>query len=58
MLSLQYPGHRVVYAVEDEGKAEAIRRALAELLEARFNIHHPMIQTETEPCADEESLHK
>lgn len=45
-------------AVEDEGKAEAIRRALSELLEARFNIHHVTIQTEAEPCGDEESLHK
>jgi cobalt-zinc-cadmium efflux system protein len=45
-------------AVEDEGKAEATRRALAEMLEAHFTIHHATIQTETEPCGDEESLHK
>lgn len=45
-------------AVEDDGKAEAIRRTLTEMLETRFNIHHATIQTETEPCGDEESLHK
>lgn len=38
--------------------AETIRRAVTELLEARFNIHHATIQTETEPCGDEESLHR
>ena len=33
-------------------------RALTEMLEEGFNIHHATIQTETEPCGDEESLHK
>lgn len=45
-------------AVEDDGKAETIRRTLTEMLEARFNIHHATIQTETEPCGDEEMLHQ
>lgn len=45
-------------AVADADVAEATRRALTEMLEARFNIHHATIQTETEPCGDEESLHK
>lgn len=45
-------------AVAEGGNAETIRRALTEMLEARFNIHHATIQTETEPCGDEESLHK
>ena len=45
-------------AVADAGDAEATRRALTEMLEARFNIHHATIQTETEPCGDEKSLHK
>ncbi len=45
-------------AIADGGDAEATRRALAELLETRFAIHHATIQTETEPCGDEESLHR
>ncbi len=45
-------------AVSEETKAGGVRRALAEMLEARFAIHHATIQTETEPCGDEESLHK
>jgi cobalt-zinc-cadmium efflux system protein len=44
-------------AIADGSKAEATRRALTEMLEARFNIHHATIQTETEPCGDVESLH-
>ena len=39
-------------------KRETIRRALTDMLEERFKIHHATIQTETEPCGDEESLHK
>lgn len=45
-------------AVADGADAEATRRALTEMLEERFKIHHATIQTETEPCGDEESLHK
>ena len=45
-------------AIADGGDAEGTRRALAELLETRFAIHHATIQTETEPCGDEESLHR
>ena len=45
-------------AVGDDDNAEAIRRAVVEMLESRFDIHHATIQTETEPCGDEESLHK
>lgn len=45
-------------AVADANVAEATRRALTEMLESRFAIHHATIQTETEPCGDEESLHK
>lgn len=44
--------------VAEGDNAEPIRRALAELLESRFGIHHVTIQTETEPCGDEESLHR
>lgn len=39
-------------AVEGRGNAEIIRRALTEMLESRFAIHHPTIQTETELCGD------
>ncbi len=45
-------------AVADGADAEATRRALTEMLENRFAILHATIQTETEPCGDEESLHK
>ena len=45
-------------AVEGGGNAEAIRRELSDMLESRFAILHATIQTETEPCGDEESLHK
>ena len=37
--------------------SESTRRAVVGMLEADFNIHHSTIQTETEPCGDEESLH-
>ncbi len=37
--------------------AEAVRRALTDLLDKQFNIHHATIQTETEPCGDDDSLH-
>lgn len=45
-------------AIADGGDGEAIRRALTGMLETRFAIHHVTIQTETEPCGDEESLHR
>jgi cobalt-zinc-cadmium efflux system protein len=44
-------------AVGERNNTEVIRRVLAEMLDARFNIHHATIQTETEPCGDEENLH-
>jgi cobalt-zinc-cadmium efflux system protein len=45
-------------AVTYGGDAEAIRKVMTEMLEARFAIHHATIQTESEPCGDEESLHR
>ncbi len=45
-------------AIAEGGNAETTRRELAAMLESRFAIHHATIQTETEPCGDEESLHK
>lgn len=44
-------------AVVEVDRAEAIRQAVVEMLEARFGIHHATIQTESKPCGDEESLH-
>lgn len=44
-------------AIANGGDGEAIRRALTGMLETRFAIHHATIQTENEPCGDEESLH-
>ena len=45
-------------AIADGGDGEAIRRALTGMFETRFAIHHATIQTETEPCGDEESLYR
>jgi cobalt-zinc-cadmium efflux system protein len=44
-------------AISDGVNGETIRSKLARLLEERFSIHHATIQTETEPCGDEESFH-
>lgn len=44
-------------ALADGSDAETTRRAVTALLETRYQIHHATIQTESEPCADEESLH-
>ena len=44
-------------AIPDGGDSESTRRAVVGMLEAEFSIHHATIQTETEPCGDEESLH-
>jgi cobalt-zinc-cadmium efflux system protein len=44
-------------ALADGADAEATRRALAEMLESRFAIHHATIQTETAPCGDAGSMH-
>jgi len=44
-------------AIADGSDSEITRRAVVYMLEAEFNIHHATIQTETEPCGDEESLH-
>ena len=45
-------------AIADGGGSESTRRAVVGMLETEFNIHHATIQTETEPCGDEESLHR
>ena len=45
-------------AIADGGGSGSTRRAVVGMLEAEFNIHHATIQTETEPCGDEESLHR
>ncbi|WP_199556364.1 cation diffusion facilitator family transporter [Sandaracinobacteroides hominis] len=39
-------------------EAEDVRRALAAMLEARFEIHHATLQMETSPCDDVEALHR
>lgn len=44
-------------AIADGGSSESTRQAVVGILETQFNIHHATIQTETEPCGDEESLH-
>ena len=44
-------------AVAETGNAEDVSIALSAMLEDRYSIHHATIQTETEPCGDEESLH-
>ncbi|MBI2260903.1 MAG: cation transporter [Caulobacterales bacterium] len=37
---------------------EAVRVAVAALLEQRFDIHHCTVQTETEPCGDADDGHR
>jgi cobalt-zinc-cadmium efflux system protein len=44
-------------ALADGADAEATRRAIAEMLESRFTIHHATIQTEIAPCGDAGSIH-
>lgn len=38
--------------------AEAVRRAVEDVLEVRFSIHHVTIQTEAVPCTDDTVLHR
>jgi cobalt-zinc-cadmium efflux system protein len=38
--------------------AETVRRAMADMLEAQFAIHHVTLQTEYVPCDDETALHR
>ncbi len=38
--------------------AEPVRRAMTEMLEAPFAIHHVTLQTESVPCDDETALHR
>lgn len=35
-----------------------VRKAVATMLESKFEIHHSTLQTETEPCGDEDALHQ
>lgn len=44
-------------AIADGANPEATRSAVAAMLETLFQIHHSTIQTETEPCGDEDALH-
>ncbi|MEP7351211.1 MAG: cation diffusion facilitator family transporter [Sphingorhabdus sp.] len=34
-----------------------VRKAIADMLESKFKIHHSTLQTETVPCGDEDALH-
>lgn len=38
--------------------AEAVRRAVTDVLKAQFAIHHVMIQTEAVPCTDGTPMHR
>lgn len=44
--------------IEPGADGHALRRAVAEMLEQRFDIHHVTLQTETAPCDDIEDLHR
>ena len=47
-----------VHVVLVEGvDADAVRQAVAEMLEERFDLHHTTVQTELEPCGDARGLH-
>lgn len=41
----------------DGADGDVVRRAVADLLETRYDMHHVTIQTETEPCEDAVQLH-
>jgi cobalt-zinc-cadmium efflux system protein len=43
--------------LQPEATGEVTRKAVAEMLETQFNIHHATLQTETTPCGDTEALH-
>jgi cobalt-zinc-cadmium efflux system protein len=43
--------------VVDGRDQTAVRKAVAEMLEDRFKIHHSTLQTETELCGDVDALH-
>ena len=43
--------------LEEGADAEAVRESVAGLLESDFAIHHVTLQTETEPCGDNDELH-
>lgn len=38
--------------------AEVVRRAMTDMLEAQFAIHHVSLRTEPVPCDDETALHR
>lgn len=46
--------HVAIAADKDQ---TAVRKTIAAIIEARFKIHHSTLQTEIEPCGDEEVLH-
>ena len=52
------PSGTVHLVVSDGAEPETVRRAVAELLEARFGLHHSTIQTEGEACDDAGALHR
>lgn len=45
-------------AIGEGEDAERVRRAVADMLEAQFAVHHVTIQTEAVPCTDETALHR
>ncbi|MBD3838627.1 cation diffusion facilitator family transporter, partial [Brevundimonas sp.] len=47
-----------VHVVLAEGAdADAVRQAVGDMLEERFDLHHTTVQTELEPCGDAGGLH-
>lgn len=47
-----------VHVVLVEGAdADAVRQAVGDMLEERFDLHHTTVQTELEPCGDAGGLH-
>ena len=47
-----------VHVVLAEGTdADAVRQAVGDMLEERFDLHHTTVQTELEPCGDAGGLH-
>jgi len=41
----------------ENADADAVRQAVGDMLEERFDLHHTTVQTEIEPCGDAGGLH-
>ena len=47
----------VLVELAEGADADAVRQAVGDMLEERFDLHHTTVQTELEPCGDAGGLH-